>query len=150
MNNKITNYCNGNQCSRCGACCTPFLPFTKKELNKIKKYLRENPQIVEKVQNTPFNPNVLRCCFYVDGQCLIYKARPLICQLFKCNQSMKVVEENKNRIMAKADYNNDNRSSINDFRNLLFNDSRTLRLFLGMKGDNPYFVAKVFNIDLKN
>ena len=40
--NNINIYsCNGI-CSKCGNCCTNFLPITKKEITKIKQYVSEN------------------------------------------------------------------------------------------------------------
>lgn len=129
------NFCKNNECSRCGACCTPFLPMTKSEVKTVKEYLKKNPQIRERALNQPFfkgNNVYVRCCFYDDDkkECMIYPVRPFICRAYKCDQDDLKIENNKNFIYAKAHYNTDAKT-IHDFRSLLFDDYRMVVLAVG-------------------
>lgn len=129
------NFCKNGECSRCGACCTPFLPMTKSEVKTVKEYLKKNPQIRERALNQPFfkeNNVYVRCCFYDDDkkECMIYPVRPFICRAYKCNQDDLKIENNKNFIYAKAHYNTEAKT-IHDFRSLLFNDYRMVVLAVG-------------------
>ncbi len=78
----LTNYTNNGICSRCGECCSEFLPLDEKEMEEIEKYLRTH-----KVKRHNKGKNNFRCPFRNDEKkiCEIYKVRPQICQVFKCD-----------------------------------------------------------------
>ena len=143
------NFCKNNECSRCGACCTPFLPMTKNEVKTVKEFLKKNPQIRERALNQPFfkgNNVYVRCCFYDDEkkECMIYPVRPFICRAYKCDQDELKIENNKNFIYAKAYYNTDAKT-IHDFRSLLFDDYRMVVLAVGDKTQkNPEQLVEFF------
>ena len=143
------NFCKNGECSRCGACCTPFLPMTKSEVKAVKEYLKKNPQIRERALNQPFfkgNNVYVRCCFYDDDkkECMIYPVRPFICRAYKCDQDDLKIENNKNFIYAKAHYNTDAKT-VHDFRSLLFNDYRMVVLAVGDKTQkNPEQLVDFF------
>ena len=129
------NFCKNNECSRCGECCTPFIPMTKSEVKTVREYVKKNPQIKERALNQPFfegNDVYVKCCFYdkEKKECMIYPVRPFICRAYKCNQDDLKIENNKNFIYAKAHYNTDAKT-IHDFRSLLFNDYRMVVLAIG-------------------
>ena len=120
------NNCKNNNCSRCGSCCTPFLPMSKSEVNKIYQWLKKHPDILnEAYDNNPIDGNdiYVRCCFYKNNSCMIYEVRPWICKAFKCNQSELENNANKNIASNKAYYNTTDTKTINDFRNLFFGDA---------------------------
>lgn len=119
------NNCINNNCSKCGSCCTPFLPMSKSEVNKIFQWLKKHPDIIkEAYNNSPIKDNIIniKCCFYKDNKCLIYEVRPWICRAYKCNQNDLEVSSNKNIASNKAFYNTTDIKTINDFRNLFFGD----------------------------
>ena len=123
------NNCINNNCSKCGQCCTPFLPMSKSEVKKIYDYLKKHPDIINEAYNN--GPEIdgkiyIRCCFYKDNKCLIYEVRPWICRAYKCNQSDLEIASNKNIAGNKAFYNTKDIKTINDFRNLFFNDATLL------------------------
>lgn len=57
----------------CGECCG-VVPATNAEFSRIKNY-------VTQMGIVPLDQGVT-CPFYQEGQCKVYKVRPLICQLF--------------------------------------------------------------------
>lgn len=57
----------------CGECCG-VVPATKAEFNRIKNYVTQKGII-------PLDQGVT-CPFYQEGECKVYKVRPLICQLY--------------------------------------------------------------------
>lgn len=129
------NFCKNNECSKCGNCCTPFLPMTKSEVKAVREFLKNHADIKEKALNNPFfeSGNVyIRCCFYDKDkkECMIYPVRPLICQMYKCNQSEEKIESNKDFIISRAHYNT-KAGTVDDFRSILFGDYRMLVLAVG-------------------
>ena len=130
MGSKCNNYCKNHQCSRCGECCTTNIPMTKKEVSHIRDYLNEHPDVKQRAyDNKPIKGNniYLKCCFYVDNECLIYPVRPLICKQFKCDQCEKTMLLNRENAHKKAYYNRiDDLSTFTDMREIFFNDSTTV------------------------
>lgn len=129
------NFCKNGECSRCGECCTPFIPMTKSEVKTVREYVKKNPQIKERALNQPFfegNDVYVKCCFYDKDkkECMIYPVRPFICRAYKCNQDDLKIENNKNFMDSRACYNTDVKN-IHDFRSLLFNDYRMIVLVVG-------------------
>jgi Fe-S-cluster containining protein len=63
-------------CKNCGECCGP-VPASAKEVEKIRKYLKENNIV-------PRSNGLINCCFRdtENKKCLIYPVRPVICRLF--------------------------------------------------------------------
>lgn len=79
---KITdNSCCG-QCSKCGECCTNFLPVTQKEIEIIQEYVIANK--IRPQKQMLVMQNRLTCPYYDGKKCLIYKIRPMICKEFYC------------------------------------------------------------------
>lgn len=94
--------CNG-QCSKCGNCCTDFLPVTKKEISKIKRYVKENNI---KAENRIIEGNIILQCPFLNQktkQCNIYEVRPFVCRNFLC--SHKDWRRKRKLYMERADYN---------------------------------------------
>lgn len=80
-------------CSKCGECCTNFLPVCQKEIDIIKKYVitkNIKPQTQMLVMQ-----NRLTCPYYDGKKCLIYEVRPLICKEFYCYKKPSVEIANK-------------------------------------------------------
>ena len=122
------NNCINGNCSRCGNCCTPFLPMSKSEVKKVKDYLRLHPDIEKRgIENNPIKGKdvYIRCCFYDSDkkECMIYPVRPGICKLYKCDQSKEVMDANKLIQSTTAKYNTTDLKTINDFRNILWGDA---------------------------
>ncbi len=101
--NNINIYsCNGI-CSKCGNCCTNFLPITKKEITKIKQYVSENNIQPE---NRKFGNNIVMQCPFLNQKtkkCNIYKVRPFVCRNFLC--SHKDWKKRRELYMQRADFN---------------------------------------------
>lgn len=91
---KHGNYdCTKNgKCSECGDCCSNRLPMSPKEINQIKKYIK-NHNIVEQKHGLlvlsrasidltcPFLDNTVK-----EHKCTIYPVRPQICKEYICNK----------------------------------------------------------------
>ena len=75
-NVKITDNSICGNCSKCGECCTNFLPVTQKEIDEIQKYVIKNN--IRPQKQMLIMQNRLSCPYYDGKKCLIYKARPLI------------------------------------------------------------------------
>lgn len=69
------------QCSKCGECCTPFLPITQEEIDTIQRYVIDNN--IKPQKEVLVMQNRLSCPYW-NGKCLIYNVRPLICKKFYC------------------------------------------------------------------
>ena len=85
--------CKG-KCIQCGNCCSNILPMTEKEIESIKKYIKQH-KIKEHKHLVPL-ANVtldLTCPFLDDGKscekCTIYEVRPRICRDFICDPKQR-------------------------------------------------------------
>ena len=90
---KIKDCSNNGKCSKCGECCSNFLPVSQNEINRIQKYVIENkirPQTQMLVMK-----NTLTCPYYDGKKCLIYEVRPLICKEFYCYKKPDIKSANE-------------------------------------------------------
>lgn len=81
---KITDNSVCGKCSKCGECCTNFLPVSQNEINKIQRYVIENN--IRPQKQMLVMQNRLTCPYYDGKKCLIYEVRPLICKEFYCSK----------------------------------------------------------------
>ncbi len=95
MEMTITDYTVDGKCSKCGACCSNFLPMTEEEVRTIHKYLKSHP--LKEQRHNVLNGIDATCPFRSDEQqkCLIYEQRPSICRAFMCNHTMQQIQNNK-------------------------------------------------------
>lgn len=83
--NLIVDNTVGGKCSKCGECCSNFLPISQEELDIIQRYVIKNnikPQTEVLVMENRL------ACPYWNHKCLIYEVRPLICKEFYCNKKI--------------------------------------------------------------
>lgn len=71
------------KCSKCGECCSCFLPVCQEEMDIIQEYVIKNKIKSNKAKLVM--ENTLQCPYYKD-KCMIYEVRPLICKAFYCNK----------------------------------------------------------------
>lgn len=70
------------ECTKCGRCCSAFLPVSDSELNKIKNFVQKNS--IKPIKNILLK-DANQVCPYFDGhKCLIYEVRPAICRRYYC------------------------------------------------------------------
>lgn len=90
------------KCSKCGECCSPFLPINQKEVYQISEYVIKNN--IRPQRQMLVMENRLTCPYYNGKKCLIYEVRPLICKEFYCykkpdiNTSKRLLEGNRKTI----------------------------------------------------
>ena len=70
------------KCSKCGECCSNFLPISQNEADTIQKYVIEHK--IRPQRQLLVMENRLSCPYYDGKKCLIYEIRPLICKEFYC------------------------------------------------------------------
>lgn len=93
MERGVFDFTDGDKCSNCGACCSDFLPLSKREISKIKEYISSHG-IKEQKHLFPFATPAdvdLTCPFRNNEKrkCEIYEVRPAICHDFQCNNAPK-------------------------------------------------------------
>ena len=101
MSTELTDFTVSGKCSGCGECCSNFLPLTKNEIKRIKKYVKEhNIQEQRRAAPTADATIDLTCPFRDDlnRKCLIYEVRPSICQMFQCNHTIEDIKQNRDRL----------------------------------------------------
>lgn len=81
-NFKATDNSICGECSKCGECCTPFLPVTQEEIDIIQKYVIKNK--IRPQKQLLIMENKLTCPYHNGHKCLIYEVRPLIYKEFYC------------------------------------------------------------------
>lgn len=86
---KVTDFTKGGKCSRCGGCCSNYLPLTKNEIAVIKRYIKKNNITPSKNVFPYTTPTYDMTCPFLDNSskeavCRIYDVRPGICRVFTC------------------------------------------------------------------
>lgn len=103
MEEGVYNFTKNGECSRCGSCCSRFLPLSRKEIKEIKRFVAKH-HIERQIHiGAPLAEPVAQdlCCPFLDisnpeeAKCLIYRARPKICSVFRCDQPPSTIKENK-------------------------------------------------------
>lgn len=98
-NVKITDNSICGNCSKCGECCTNFLPVTQKEIDEIQKYVIKNN--IRPQKQMLVMQKRLSCPYYDGKKCLVYEVRPLICKEFYCYKkpsietAKKIIQEKR-------------------------------------------------------
>ena len=82
LNPEVLDFSICGKCSKCGECCSPFLPVCQEEIDIIQKYVIENNIKPNKAMLVM--QNTLKCPYYDGKKCMIYEVRPLICKEFYC------------------------------------------------------------------
>lgn len=92
----VMNFTVDGQCSRCGQCCSDFLPLSREEINRIRRYIRVNG-IKEKHNNVLMQGFDMTCPFRdeVNRVCTIYRIRPEICREFRCDYDPDRIDTTK-------------------------------------------------------
>ena len=125
MDNKgVQDMTQNGSCSRCGSCCGLFIPFTDKELLKIKKYVREHnikPYNRINAITGQFNAH---CCFYDESKkiCRVYEARPYVCRDFICNRKNWKTKRDSYEKRAKYNSTLNNKMIMASFDDLIYDD----------------------------
>ena len=75
-------------CSQCGKCCSAILLLSDKEIQKIKNFLKKNPEVKLVNRNNILETEFKDVCPFKtdDNKCGIYEVRPEICRRFICSQ----------------------------------------------------------------
>ena len=85
------DHTDNGKCTGCGDCCGRLLPLSDKEVRQLKNYVRQNK--IKPIRHDALiaaeQVMDMTCPFLdmskPDKRCTIYKHRPLICRLYKCN-----------------------------------------------------------------
>lgn len=78
----IEDFTKDGACSKCGACCSTFLPLTAAELRRLRNWVRKRDYKPE-----PVGDALDITCPFLDKEttrCACYEARPEVCQKFLC------------------------------------------------------------------
>lgn len=87
----IIDYTQGGQCSRCGACCTNYLPLTKTEFKRLRRWVRKH-----KFKPEPVVDALDFTCPFLDKEslkCVCYEIRPAVCQKFSCHAAQSGLQQ---------------------------------------------------------
>ena len=93
----VTDYTIDGHCSRCGSCCSDYLPLSQREIERIKAYMKKH-SLREHVATVMAGPQLDMTCPFRDNvkhRCDIYEVRPDICRCFQCNQPVELINKNK-------------------------------------------------------
>ena len=95
-----TDYTIEGKCSCCGRCCGNLLPLTEYEIKRIHKYIAKKHIKAAKRVFPLVGMEDITCPFRNDEKkiCELYKIRPLICKLYKCD---KEPNEEEGKLLAE-------------------------------------------------
>lgn len=83
----IEDFTCAGECSRCGSCCSNYLPMTSKEIKEIHRYVKKH-RIESVIRGNGLKAVLDKMCPFYDNaekKCRIYAVRPYICRCFICN-----------------------------------------------------------------
>lgn len=107
MEDGVYNLCKDGKCTGCGECCSALLPISEQELKTIKRYVKKHnikPHRHDVVHTECID---LACPFLntnkENEKCDIYKVRPKICRVFKCDTPPSKVKEDKEKFWKERD-----------------------------------------------
>lgn len=90
---KVIDCSLNGRCTKCGECCSNFLPVSQSEIDLIQKYVIENN--IHPAKEMLIMKNSLTCPYFNGKKCLIYDVRPLICKEFYCYKKPDMDMANK-------------------------------------------------------
>lgn len=146
----ISNRLPNGECSRCGECCGAVpMPFTKKEAKRMANYIIEHNIIPEPLEQDGDNI-YLRCCFYnkTTKSCNIYPVRPEMCRVFRCDQSMKLIDKHKTDIHARAYFNHTSGgtpTNVTNFLHYFYGDISHLIMYFKSQGVDKEQILFILN-----
>lgn len=105
--NNITNFSINNKCSRCMQCCTDFIPLTRSDIIRIKKYMKTH-HVERNIATDEKGNYIVLCPFISEKGCQIYPVRPKICRGFCCWHNEHDNLQNKEACYKIAIINGDN------------------------------------------
>ena len=94
----MTDLTNNGICSRCGQCCSNFLPLTENEIMHLIELCKRDDTEFQ-IKQLPDGRIYMLCPFLICNQennitrCSIYDDRPSICRIFKCDTKQKLSKE---------------------------------------------------------
>lgn len=94
----MTNLTKNGVCSRCGQCCSNFIPLTQDEKIHLQKICKETDVEVQ-IKTLEDGRVFMLCPFLIchpetnTTSCSIYNDRPSICKIFKCDKKIKLSRE---------------------------------------------------------
>lgn len=121
------------KCSKCGGCCAGFIPLTKDEVSRIKRYVKKN-KIEMRERKSLFGYDG-RCIFLnpKTRECMIYPVRPYVCSDFICNRENW--KEKREFYSERAYYNKFNEGdkypqNVATFDDLIYDNPEFLLTYL--------------------
>lgn len=82
------------KCSKCGNCCSNFIPLTPSELKELQELTKTDIEVQLKTDD---RGRVYMLCPFLlmtpdsnETRCSIYDKRPSICRIFKCDGKLDV------------------------------------------------------------
>ena len=112
----VTDYTKNGRCSGCGMCCSNQIPMSDKEIQRIRKYVRQHNIRPHQINLPLVNHTIDATCPFLNmdaktDRCNIYPVRPFICRMFSCNA--KARQEQYDKIMHDKDRYRDERRLTN-------------------------------------
>lgn len=132
LTGKVTDMTCNHQCSRCGSCCGLFIPFTEKELNNLKQYVRLHDIKPYNRINKITGEFKAHCCFYNEDEekCMVYPVRPYACRDFKCDRKDWKRYRDKYELRAKYNSSLSKKCLMGTFDDLIYNDVEPIIRYL--------------------
>lgn len=82
------------KCSRCGQCCSNFIPLTPSELKGLQELVKGDVEVQLKTDDAGrvfmLCPFLLMNAVSNETRCSIYEHRPSICRFYKCDKPGKL------------------------------------------------------------
>lgn len=104
MESGLYDFTVDGKCSNCGECCSNYLPVSDKEINAIRRYIKQHGiKEIKHFLPTAKPATDLQCPFRSDleKKCTIYPVRPAICRDFQCDKPRKHITADREMYNGK-------------------------------------------------
>ena len=98
----MNNFTKNGKCSKCGSCCSNFLPLTQSEIKELQELVKLDTTEVQ-LKYSEDGRFYMMCPFLImstdskETRCSIYDKRPSICRYFRCDRANERLSAEESR-----------------------------------------------------
>ena len=117
------DFTDNGKCRDCGNCCGNIIPITKKDVERIKRYIidhRIKPSKPIFLKGPFARPTIHNECPFLldqdDHRCSIYPVRPAVCRIYTCHKNYeKELDSEDMKVLADGGFDLMNRNMYATF-----------------------------------
>lgn len=119
VNSDIKDLTCEGKCSRCGNCCSNFIPLMDSDISRIRRYVKKHNIKPHRILAPTAQLLIDATCPFLDttksdNKCKIYHIRPYICKRFSCADEGNIFNYLNDKTLMNNEFH------VVDMRNTFF------------------------------